>query len=305
MDRLRLAPVLVGALIVSACSPADSPQAVEAFLPAAALEYLAPERTSSTDIAAGVRYHTLRSAEEPWEVHLVEVDTRRCDVGFGVLKAPDDSGRMTVSDLVARDVNGALVAINGDFFTEESRPIGVEIAGGTLRGRAARPVFAWRPGAAPWVGPLRWDGDSIRVGAWSLSAAQPDRNYEIVAGFPALLRDGRWVGDLEQEERPAFASNRHPRTAVGWDPESRTLWLAVVEGRRAGSAEGMTLPELAELLRHLGATEALNLDGGGSSVMVVEGRTVSRPSDRGGERAVVNALVVRRDPAYCSVPRAD
>lgn len=62
----------------------------------------------------------------------------------------------------------------------------------------------------------------------------------------------------------------------------------------------MTLPELAELFQALGARSALNLDGGGSSVMVVRGEVVNRPSDLQGERSVVNALVVRRDPGYCS-----
>jgi exopolysaccharide biosynthesis protein len=62
----------------------------------------------------------------------------------------------------------------------------------------------------------------------------------------------------------------------------------------------MTLPELAELLKSLGATEALNLDGGGSSVMVVLGETRSRPSED-QERPVVNALALVRDLSGCSM----
>jgi exopolysaccharide biosynthesis protein len=62
---------------------------------------------------------------------------------------------------------------------------------------------------------------------------------------------------------------------------------------------GMSLPELAGLLETLGTEHAINLDGGGSSVMVVGGRPVSNPSDADGERPVVNALAVRRDSTLC------
>jgi exopolysaccharide biosynthesis protein len=62
----------------------------------------------------------------------------------------------------------------------------------------------------------------------------------------------------------------------------------------------MTLPELATLLEALGAEEGLNLDGGGSSVMVVLGTALNHPSDKEGERAVVNALALVRDPSACA-----
>jgi exopolysaccharide biosynthesis protein len=139
----------------------------------------------------------------------------------------------------------------------------------------------------------------LTVGDFALSATEPDGLTELLSGYPALLADGQWVGDLLQAERPVFASSRHPRTALGWDPERRRLWIVVVEGRREGRSAGMTLPELADLFLALGATEALNLDGGGSSVMVVQGRRVNRPSGPAGERPVVNALLVRVDSTYC------
>jgi exopolysaccharide biosynthesis protein len=64
----------------------------------------------------------------------------------------------------------------------------------------------------------------------------------------------------------------------------------------------MSLPELTGLLEAMGATDAVNLDGGGSTVMVLRGTPVSRPSDAEGERPVANALAVVRDPALCEVP---
>ena len=67
----------------------------------------------------------------------------------------------------------------------------------------------------------------------------------------------------------------------------------------------MTLPELAHLFEALGAGDALNLDGGGSSVMVLNGRTANRPSDPAGERPVVNALLLVNEPGFCSPPLLD
>jgi exopolysaccharide biosynthesis protein len=121
-----------------------------------------------------------------------------------------------------------------------------------------------------------------------------------VGGYPELLDGGARVGDLAVSERPAFAASRHPRTAVAWDADEGRLWLVVVDGRRPPHSLGMTLPELATLLEALGAEEGLNLDGGGSSVMVVLGTPRNRPSDETGERPVVNALALVRDAAACA-----
>lgn len=144
---------------------------------------------------------------------------------------------------------------------------------------------------------------------------------ESVGGFPVLLRDGRrWF----KNEPASFVRGRHPRTAIGWNAEG-DVWLVVVDGRRPAYSEGMTLLELAELLLDLGATEAVNLDGGGTSTFVVGGRVVNRPSDqlvqRGGveqvvhvptpsdvvlndsvERPAVNALTVVPDSGATPVP---
>lgn len=265
------------------------------------MHFLEPDRIRTFELDPGVVYREVRSGPHPWVVHLLEVDLSRCDLGFRVEAARNDSGRLPVTSLARRAGPGALAAVNGDFFTPEHQPLGVEARGGEIRGRSARPVFAWRPGHLPWIGPARWEGDSLRIAGWTMVAGEPDGVTEVVAGYPALLEEGRWVGDLLQSERPDFARQRAPRTGVGLDLEGERLWLVVVDGRRGGSAEGMTLPELADLFRALGARSALNLDGGGSSVMVVRGEVASRPSDFQGERSVVNALVLRRDRAYCTL----
>ena len=70
-----------------------------------------------------------------------------------------------------------------------------------------------------------------------------------------------------------------------------TLLLVTVDGRRRGWSAGVTLIEAARVMRHLGADDALNLDGGGSTAMTVRRRLVNRPSDPGGERRVGDTLL--------------
>ena len=99
---------------------------------------------------------------------------------------------------------------------------------------------------------------------------------ESVGGTPVLVRDGRaWV----QGDGTGFVSGLHPRTVAGWDAAGRVL-LVTVDGRQPGHSEGMALPELADFLVGIGAVEALNLDGGGSTTMVIAGQIVNLPSDR-------------------------
>jgi Phosphodiester glycosidase len=122
----------------------------------------------------------------------------------------------------------------------------------------------------------------------------------VVGGGPRLLARGRvrvrsFAEGFDPLSAPlfhdSFVEARHPRTLAGVRADGRLL-LVTVDGRRAGWSAGVTLAEAARVMRSLGAREALNLDGGGSTAMVVRGRTVNRPSDPTGERPVSDALVV-------------
>jgi hypothetical protein len=205
--------------------------------------------------------------------------------------------------MVARDTRGILAAVNADFFTPEGRTLGSEVVDGKVTSARSRPALAWRPGREPWVGLAQVAGDSLTTG-WSVPLESADDSTEVVGGYPELLDRGRRVGDLGVSERPGFAASRHPRTAVGYDPAARRLWLVVVDGRQPPYSVGMTLPELTALLEAFGAREAINLDGGGSSVMVIGGIPRNRPSEEGGERPVVNALALVRDLSLCRTPPA-
>ncbi|HXG70205.1 MAG TPA: phosphodiester glycosidase family protein [Gemmatimonadaceae bacterium] len=110
---------------------------------------------------------------------------------------------------------------------------------------------------------------------------------EMIAGDPHLLRAGNSLAPFAG----TVAADRHPRTAIAVTSDRKAL-LITVDGRQPGYSVGMTLVELTGLLSRLGANEALNLDGGGSTTMALGTRYVNRPSDATGERPVANAVAV-------------
>lgn len=143
------------------------------------------------------------------------------------------------------------------------------------------------------------EGDTVRV---VLRARTPTATYApalLIGGWPRIVRAGVNIAGNSASDEATLSGNaevRHPRSAIGFSRDSSTLILATVDGRQASSV-GMTIVELAELMREFGAWDALNFDGGGSTAMVIKGRVANSPSDPTGERAVANALlVVRRNP---------
>ena len=122
-----------------------------------------------------------------------------------------------------------------------------------------------------------------------------DAMDHLIASTPLLLKNGEVPSLIEQEQMSTFFIKRHPRTAIGILPSGEWL-LLVVDGRQKKSV-GMSLKELAYYLKKRGCVAALNLDGGGSSTMVLNGEMVNVPSGREfslirRERAVADALIV-------------
>ncbi len=122
----------------------------------------------------------------------------------------------------------------------------------------------------------------------------------IVSAAPMLVRDGRVSVDAATEGTVdprdlsfgyAWANTRQPRTMAGVDAAGRLI-LVTVDGRSTGGSEGFTLMEAADFMRSLGAVQALNLDGGGSTAMAVDGALVNRTSDSTGERPVGDTVEV-------------
>ncbi len=191
---------------------------------------------------------------------------------------PSDSG---VVELVVRTVHAAAMA--GDTAT------GVVLRVDTLFAGVAIP-----PDGVVFTIPAELAPHSTTVGdtvSWSLPfTGAPPRVRELVGGYPMLLRDGQPIPPDTTNIIASFAVKQHPRTAIATLADGSILLMAV-DGR-AESSGGMSLPQLTDFLLSLGAVNALNFDGGGSTVMLVHDSIVSHPSDKTGERAVANALVV-------------
>ena len=152
----------------------------------------------------------------------------------------------------------------------------------------------------PWIGVPVEAGDRMVFGPDTVAPGGGHGRIQVVGGYPELLDGGSVVADLAVTDRPSFAAARHPRTAVGFDADGGLLWLVVVDGRQPPLSAGMSLPELAHLVLWLGVDEALNLDGGGSSVMSLGAQVMNSPSDAGGERPVANSVWLVRDPRGCA-----
>ena len=119
-----------------------------------------------------------------------------------------------------------------------------------------------------------------------------DHVDDIVAGVSRLISGGKVALSWEHEKAAkAFAETRHPRTAVAKLKDGKFL-MVTVDGRQPGVSVGMSLQELAEYLLSLGAVDAVNLDGGGSTTMYLDGKVVNTPSDKEGERKIGDAIVV-------------
>lgn len=113
---------------------------------------------------------------------------------------------------------------------------------------------------------------------------------EAVAGGPMVLRKGAPVANgLDEGFNAAFWNDRHPRTAIGSTTHG-DIWMVVVDGRQPGLSRGASLTELGVIMQKLGCTDAMNLDGGGSSEMVLKGMSLNRPSDK-TSRAVANGIL--------------
>lgn len=242
----------------------------------------AGERSSvHRSLPAGLSYRVeVRDQPRPLRIHemVVELDSRVLELAVAVGADPDGPG-------------GAEAQLED--------PTGLA-SGAGLTAAVNANAFAWVDGGAATPRPARWQtGMPVNILGWAhdgrRQASPPEPGYWSIwqetagrvrlgqvrqatpvrwaaAGFGALVMAG--------QEVPLEDRARHPRTAVGLDRTGRRLVLVVVDGRQPGYSEGMTLRELAAWMRGRGCWEAINLDGGGSSAMLVR--------ESGGGWAVLN-----------------
>jgi len=119
----------------------------------------------------------------------------------------------------------------------------------------------------------------------SLFIQSSKEEFVLVAG-PILLKDS---SAIELPDEP-FVTKKHPRTLIASDQEFD--YFITIDGRKS-NASGMNLIELQAILLKLNLINAMNLDGGGSTTMILNGKIVNQPSDKSGERKVANAIIIR------------
>lgn len=254
----------------------------------------------------GVVYTFEKRANPTEEIHTVVIELKRVKVRT-VPAGPDPDGGgkwqtvlMPTSKIAEREQFD--IAVNGDFFVIPRAK--------DAEGEAAQILFADGVPALA-TGPAMTDGK-----AWSHSekarqclvvdrkskirlenaATAPTDATQVICGRDFLVVNGKTqFSDDGVTHKPGEFRNVNPRTAVGIDKKSKKLFLLVVDGRSEQS-KGMTYGQLAAEMVRLGAYTAINLDGGGSSTLVLrdakgELRVMNKPSDK-KERAVANVLGV-------------
>lgn len=142
----------------------------------------------------------------------------------------------------------------------------------------------------------QWLQQTIKIGMraliYSTLTEQWPTAVHMIGGGPRLLQEGQITVTAETEKfQPDIAKGRAPRTAIGVRPD-QSLVLFVADGRQERSY-GLTLAELANMMREQGAIEAMNFDGGGSSTLFIDGQVVNMPSDH-AERPVASGLLLLR-----------
>ncbi len=226
-------------------------------------------------VAPGITHR----AWAPWpdsDVQALRVDLTRVRVA---LSPPADAGQPLDQMPSSR---GALVSLNASFFDKAFRPRGLTVSDGEpwpellkAPAQAKDPLLACDVTCV-----IRFDAPVTPEPGWKMA----------VSGTPWLVRDGAARTAEDDASCAHLCAQTHPRTAVGLDASGRHLFVLVAAGRR-GDVKGLTLAQTAQLLRDLGAVQAFNLDGGGSSTLLIHGESrLPRPFNEPALRRVANAL---------------
>ncbi len=267
----------------------------------------AGRRPAAPDKAAGLDYSLrILDSPRPNRVHIVRVDFAGGLFDPAVIVAPDPDGsgpaEATLTDprILADDPRtlaflntnpwDALPGADGkrDRRWRRGQPVdihGLAVSGGVQRSAAEGRVSVWVDGA-----------QRVHIGA-------PPAGAEIragMAGFEQIVTDGKLTAGAN--------AALHPRTALGTDREGQSLWMVVVDGRQPGYSEGMTTAELGGLMLSLGCRDAVNMDGGGSSVLGMrepggELRIVNTPS--GSRLLLPDTPLVRPLPMVLTIRKAE
>lgn len=219
-----------------------------------------------------------RTTTEPNRINVLEVDLCRAGVAVRATKSAE---RKKTTSAFARSV-GAQAAINGDFFN---------FSGYATSGLSIGEGEHWAgTGDGPNNAFAAFGKNRVEFSGSAESRGPESWMRSVVSGIGVIVENG--VAITQNPAAPGHCSERHPRTAMGLSQDKRTLYMAVVDGRQPGVSRGMTCVELGKMMHSVGAYSAVNLDGGGSSAMWIEGiGLANKPSDA-SERVVANHLAV-------------
>ena len=185
----------------------------------------------------------------------------------------DDTYGRGITDTVLNMAgdSGAILAVNGDYYSQQSNNIVIRNGELYQDGNTSSDLCVlYKDGTMVTYSPGEITADeALENGAWQAWNFGPQ----------LLSDDGQALGSFNTSGRIASAN---PRTAIGYY-EPGHYCLVVVDGRSPGYSAGMTLSQLSQLFEDLGCTQAYNLDGGKSSVMVFNGEIVNQPADGGRE----------------------
>jgi hypothetical protein len=229
-----------------------------------------PEAVQDIPLFQGVTYtRAIRQPPRPHIIHVVKIDLDAPGIGFLVTPADNMDGYHYVARTTSQflDEFDVQVAINADGFAPwwEYGPFNYyphERDGTNAMGLTVSRGEFINDGSPEHQAVLYISEDN------QVSVGQPvGEPYNVISGLHPLVRDGAYV-DLPAD---GYIAQLHPRTAVALSQDGRTLILVVVDGRQPNYSEGVSLPELAAIMVEYGGYTALNLDGGGSSALVVEG----------------------------------
>ncbi len=211
----------------------------------------------------------------PQDIYIVDVKLKKHTADVCV-----HDGRELTTEHAKKE--NAVAAVNGTFFDMRE--------GGSVCYIARKGDVAGWTGDPRSDGAIEMDGKKVSIIGWSPEkekAYDPSGKSIMVSG-PLLILNGKSVATAQQSGNDP---RRHPRTAVMLTKKNH-LFLIVVDGRHKGVAEGMTIPELEHFCKCMKATDALNLDGGGSSIIwTKKSGILNNPSDK-RERTVANSVLV-------------
>ncbi|WP_162817896.1 phosphodiester glycosidase family protein [Niabella yanshanensis] len=247
---------------------------------------------SRTKLHNHVEYSTLRfktATGNPQSLFIVAADLSKANLGLSTLM-PDNGTAFkiqTVKQMAQKRAAAGqkvLAAVNGDFFDwtpVEGRPWGpVVVEGNVIKNFLKAGINS------SYIG-VKKDG-SLALG---VASSLMSTDY---AGFHNLIGAGETVLYMNKTRRIYNDTDRHPRTMAGFTDDG-ILYLIVVDGRRNDYSIGMTLDELSKVIGSLNVSFATNLDGGGSSTMVVNqnnGLAVTNRFSDATERAIANAIAI-------------